>query len=277
MSQEPEPLNSLKNQKRKRAIFVVSQKGGVGKTTFARGLLDTLRKNGHTVAAYDADGQVGQLLQYHGSRTDNRLDIEQDPRIGVGYFDVRDDKQRDELVNALGLEAEIILMDMPGGSVQEMAKVLGSNKRDNPLASRALIRAYADNGYEVIIVVVISNVISSVRTVNETITLFGDEATYLVVKNEMFGDADDFVVFDGYEDALKKKRHGKGLESLLSVGGKVIVMPKMHAATYGIVDLESTPFSKINLIDHIPMADKMRVSGWLNNFAHAIAETPVAP
>ena len=38
----------------KRVIFVCSQKGGAGKTTFAWGLLEALRYEGHTVAAYDA-------------------------------------------------------------------------------------------------------------------------------------------------------------------------------------------------------------------------------
>ncbi len=41
----------------------MSQKGGSGKTTFSRALLDHLRfGRGMAVAAFDADGQVGQLL-----------------------------------------------------------------------------------------------------------------------------------------------------------------------------------------------------------------------
>ncbi len=44
----------------KRAIFVVSQKGGSGKSTFSRALLDAFRNGVQlSVAAFDADGIVG--------------------------------------------------------------------------------------------------------------------------------------------------------------------------------------------------------------------------
>jgi hypothetical protein len=265
-----------KTTSNKRAIFVVSQKGGVGKTTWARAYLDLARKAGVNVAAYDADGQVGQLLQYHGTRTGGRLDTDQDPVKGVGYFDVRDDKQRDELINALSLQADVILMDMPGGSVQEMAKVLGDGKKDDPDASRALVRAYKKYGYEVVVVVVISNVISSVRTVSETVNLFGDEAKYVVVKNKAFGDADEFVVFEGYKDAQGQKRHGKGREAIGKAGGEVIVMPRMQPNTYGIVDVESVPFTKVGELEHILLADKMRVDQWLDQFVESLSGTVVS-
>jgi len=260
---------------KKRAIFVVSQKGGVGKTTWARAYLDMARKAGVVVAAYDADGQVGQLMQYHGTRTNGKLDLEQNPLTGVGYFDVRDEKQRDELINALNLESDVILMDMPGGSVQEMAKVLGDGKKDDPEASRALIRAYVKEGYEVIVVVVISNVISSVRTVGETVSLFGDEARYVVVKNEAFGAADEFLIFEGYKDAQGNKRHGKGREAIEKMHGEVVVMPKMRADTYGVIDVESVSFSNVRDIAYINRADKMRVEQWLEKFVESIKGTSV--
>lgn len=264
----------------KHAIFVVSQKGGVGKTTWSRAYLDLARKDGLSVAAYDADGQVGQLFQYHGTRTNGVLDKIQDPLTGVKYFDVRNEKQRDEIINAANTKADIILMDMPGGSVQEMAKILGDTNKDTiedkKEASQALVAQYVQQGYDIYIVVVISNVISSVRTVTETINLFGSEAKYIVVKNEAFGNADDFSVFDGYEDAQGKKRHGKGKESLLKVGGQVIVMPRMHPNTYGMIDVESIPFTKVKDLEHILLADKARVERWLSEFKKSIKETPLA-
>ena len=98
----------------KRVIFVCSQKGGAGKTTFARGLLEALRYEGITVAAYDADGAVGQLLQYEGARDrKGALLPRQDPRVGCGDFDIRDDDDRDILLNALADEPPVLLFDLP--------------------------------------------------------------------------------------------------------------------------------------------------------------------
>lgn len=72
-------------QPTRRAVFVASQKGGPGKSTTARALLDYYRTHAIGCAAYDADGRVGQLLQYYGERgADGELLREQNPSTGVG-------------------------------------------------------------------------------------------------------------------------------------------------------------------------------------------------
>ena len=49
----------------KRVIWVTGGKGGVGKSTFARGLLDILREAGLNVAAFDGDPTNAQLFRYY--------------------------------------------------------------------------------------------------------------------------------------------------------------------------------------------------------------------
>ena len=109
----------------KRVIFVASQKGGAGKSTFARALLSQLRAERLTTAAFDADGNVGQLLQYAGHRGDRGVLLrEQDPCQGCGYFDIYDHDDRDEIVNAIALQADRLLFDLPGGAVTHLCAVL---------------------------------------------------------------------------------------------------------------------------------------------------------
>ncbi len=55
----------------KRVALVASEKGGVGKSVFARTLVDWLRFSGYRVAAYDADGGIGATLRVLGERGDN--------------------------------------------------------------------------------------------------------------------------------------------------------------------------------------------------------------
>ena len=84
---------------KKRLILVTGQKGGVGKSTFARALLDCLRSRGRSVAAFDGDGSVGHLLQYYGEKQNGKLKFEQNPLIGAGYYDLRN--HRDNSRNLL--------------------------------------------------------------------------------------------------------------------------------------------------------------------------------
>ncbi|MGV7034928.1 nucleotide-binding protein [Methylobacterium symbioticum] len=73
----------------KRAVFVTSEKGGVGKSVTARALIDQLRTEGVRVAAYDADGSVGGLVRVLGIRdAHGNLVRDQDPVTGVDYYNV---------------------------------------------------------------------------------------------------------------------------------------------------------------------------------------------
>lgn len=248
------------------AIFVCSQKGGAGKTTFARALLDVLRCEGYTVAAYDADGNVGQLFQHHGLR-DARgvLLARQDPCVGCGFFDIRADDDRDLLLNALATEPPILLFDLPGGVVGELGKVVDGG--DTPCG---LFGEYRDRGYAVTIVVVMTPVHASVRTVQHSINAFGTTVRYVAVKNLAFGAEDAFVLFDGCDQDGLRLPPSRGKQALLEHGGVIVAMPALEPRSYALLDIYNLGYVEAvrgqGSGGRMPIADRVRVRHWLQEF-----------
>lgn len=67
----------------KTLVLVVSDKGGTGKSTWARPYADWRCRKHPTAFLADTDGTVGQLLQFYGScGTNGVLAREQDGRSG---------------------------------------------------------------------------------------------------------------------------------------------------------------------------------------------------
>ncbi|MBF0482995.1 MAG: hypothetical protein HQK82_15220, partial [Desulfovibrionaceae bacterium] len=237
----------------KRAIFVLSQKGGPGKSTFSRALLDVLRsEKGMSVGAFDADGGVGQLLQYYGRRgEDGRLLKEQDPLSGVFPFDIRDNLERDNLINALDLKTQVLLFDFPGGAVDSLQRVL---KAENGM--EALIQDYRKEGYDITVVIVMSNVHASANNVIKTIKIFGQNVAYVVVKNLFFGEPEDFLFFDGFTDVQGNTVGGRGKAVLTENQGRVIHMPQLRGREYAILDLYSLGFTEALQSANLRRAEK---------------------
>jgi hypothetical protein len=255
---------------KKLAIFVLCHKGGVGKTTWCRGYLDIARSLGLRVAAYDADGENGQLLQYYGTRgADGRIEPFQYPLVGVLGFDIRHKGERDTLVNASETDADIVLFDLPGGSVHELSEVLGDDQ--------LVFATYRAAGYTPVVVMVIDQVLAAVRTVSQAIDTFGDSAEYVVVMNTAKAQPDEFIVYNGFEDATGTFRYGKGRQALLEHGGEEIAMPGLNGATYAKLDLDSISFSGAALNKSLYPADRLRVVAWLEKFRKTLSGTIVDP
>lgn len=108
----------------KRAVLVTSEKGGVGKSVTARTLVEYLREGGTRVAAYDADGSVGGLVRVLGTR-DGAGEVldEQDPTVGVGYYNIRDAAESHTLLNCLGTQEPLIVHDLAGGSLADLTRI----------------------------------------------------------------------------------------------------------------------------------------------------------
>ncbi|MFZ1493389.1 MAG: hypothetical protein WAU60_08235 [Candidatus Competibacter denitrificans] len=249
-----------------RAVFVLSNKGGAGKTTFARGLLDLQRFEGYTVAAYDADGKVGQLVQHYGLRDEKGdLVFPQDPKVGCGFFDIRAEDDRDTLINALADPAPLLLFDLPGGLVGELGKVI-----DYGAAPHGLFKEYVERGYAITIVIVMTPVLASVRTVRESLEAFGSQVSYVVVKNLAFGPENSFILFDGTQQEALEWPESEGKAAILAAGGVIVTMPVLNARTYALLDFYNLPFTDAAQGKargrSLPLADQARVRNWLADF-----------
>lgn len=256
---------------KRRAVFVLSNKGGAGKTTFARGLLDLYRLERKEVAAYDADGKVGQLVQHYGQRDDHGMLLScQDPKIGCGFFDIRADDDRDVLLNALADQPERLLFDLPGGLVGELGKVV-----DYGAAPRGLFDEYDDQDYDITVVIVMTPVLASVRTVQESLEVFGSKVRYVVVKNLAFGPQDSFILFDGIDRDGLRLPPSRGKEALHEAGGVIVTMPQLEARTYALLDVFNLTFKEAALGQgrgrQLPLADRVRVRHWLQDYEQQIA------
>ena len=225
---------------KKKAFFIVSQKGGVGKTTFSRALLDYLRRQeGPRSVAFDADPKIAQLAAAYGLKDGaGEYDPAQnlaDPFGGVIVFDVRDEKRIELMANALDMNADLLLFDMPGGSIDDMRKLFGNLER--------FIDEYRSMDYEIIVCMVINHLFASARNIETVLDLWGDDVKYVVVKNLGQAKADEFVFFDGADMSLTK-RAGSPAERIKKLGGIVIDMPELPRDTYAMLDADALPFSQ---------------------------------
>jgi hypothetical protein len=232
----------------KRIILVTSQTGGVGKSTTSCAIVDVARSIGVITAAYDTDtrkGRVGKLLKRYGERDANGVLLSnQNPTTGVGYFDARDPKAREQLIGLIDDKAELVVVDLPGGSLTDLADVV-------PGGLGGLTKMYGEYGWEPIIVIVVTPVKICAEEVVEVLPrLTGCGAKIVVAKN--FGatgehvalpediDQREFFLFNG-DGGIRSS--GRARTLLHEAGGLELLIPCIRARSYTYVDSFDLPFS----------------------------------
>jgi hypothetical protein len=243
----------------KQLILVTGQKGGVGKSTFSRILLDHLRSGDKAVAAFDGDGSVGHLLQYYGQKEDGNLKREQDPNTGVGYYDLRNRREREQLMGSLHQNADIIMHDLPGGATSAITEAVDVSGK----SAEALVVAAKEMGFSTTIAIVINTDQASARAVISTIRAFGDQANYVIIKNLNACTLEDFIVYDGFEDANGNNIGGTAANAAKEVNATEIMMPEVYRSTAVKIDLWSLPFTEATEDNRMHIQDKTRISQWI--------------
>ena len=197
----------------KRLVVFIGDKGGAGKSFACRAYVDVLRRRGVKPYLVDADGEVGHLLRYYGRRdSDGRLSREQGAD-GVRLFRLHaDERDRVDLAEILDAGRDLIVLDLPAASVTLLRRV----EEDY-----GFFRLAHEAGYAVTMVVVVTPEEASMASVRGAIEL--DPCADLVfARNLAFGDAQDFLVWDGSEREAVPPAKGKALLAQLIAEGRTL-------------------------------------------------------
>jgi len=250
----------------KRQIIFASDKGGVGKSYGSRTFLDLARRAGRTVSAWDLDGSTGSLALLYPDRN---------PQVGAGIEDVRDPKAKGEWLEALYGDADDVLLDVPGGALDDLARVLDGG-------APSLVAEARNAGRELVVVSVIGIKRDATGTPQDAIDRFGSAVHHVVLKNGYFGDADDFVIFDGIDrptdDDPKARKYGKTGAVVRDAGGEVIFLPRLNPITDALLDVEDLTFVQgIEALELLGRRHSSNVRAWLATAETALAGSWLAP
>ena len=186
------------------------QKGGVGKSTTARAFIDLARPTGRRVSAWDLDKGTGSLALVYQDRN---------AEVGCACEDVREKRSPGAWLDAFHGEADEVVLDVPGGAMGDLLRFCG------PGGAESLVEFVSKAGRELVIVSVIGTRRDSMLTAQDAVEQFGSAVRHVVVKNGVFGDEQDFVVYDGYDDPAT----GDAYASVGAGRGA----PDLQSATYG--------------------------------------------
>lgn len=173
---------------KKLAIFALSNKGGVGKTTLAKAFTDYVRREGVNAAIYDTDGDVKGLLKLYGKTADGGTTYDCDPLTNVGYFNMQLDTDRENVINAVESRADMLFFDTPAGSIRKIFTSL-----NNAQHFAATLNA---EGYELVLLLLVDPYDDTIDGIQSAIDLFGEKAKYVIWKNLNNTKKEDFIYFE---------------------------------------------------------------------------------
>lgn len=242
--------------KTKRLVLVVSGKGGVGKTTFARLMTDVYRERNTKASIFDADGQIGGLARvYHDS--------------GVQFYDLRQDTDRATLLNSIASDADVILHDLPGGSRFEISKIVDDGTGESV---GGFLSALREHEVRLTLVHIIDNEIESAQSVGQYLDVFGtDSVDHVAVLNmrESRDSKADFPYWAGYE-INGQRRYGKARDRLIAAGGIEISMPAMQVGTRSKIGALNLRYSDCARHPELTITERSIASQFLREFRKAV-------
>jgi len=224
----------------KRMVYTFNEKGGVGKTTCARGLLEIYRKLNINCLAFDADERSAQLHRYYNT---NVHPVKKINIFKIGEYDALLNDLHDE-------EPDVVLVDLPGTSGEAFEQM----ERELALFEQAKILKY-----RITMVVVMSRTKDSVDALEKLMEYCKErqhDIDYVAVLNLFFGEDKKFTRWTNSE--LKK--------TFESEGGIQIRMPELYEEMYDFIDRENLTFSEAADSTNTTFTNRSRVFRWLEEF-----------
>jgi hypothetical protein len=234
----PDYQNNHDSTSQNRLVIVTGDKGGVGKSTFSRGLLQLYLNKNLPCIAYDADKRNPQLNRYFKTSYEGR----------VRFLDIFTRGGTDLLLTDLESNPfPIVLLDLPAQSGEFM---------ENFFKEIAFFEMLADLDYRATMVSVISRVLDSVNVLEKLYKLCKNQVDYVVVKNLFHGEEKSFERYNDW--SLRKK--------MLSEGLVEIAMPDLFYKPYDFMDRYSLAFSDVYTHPKSNIVFKGRVKSWSEDF-----------
>ena len=219
-----------------RLIFFHGDKGGVGKSTAARGYLDKLIREQKPIVAIDADTQNAQLHRYYQKVAD------------VQRIQIFEKNGLDKIIDVLADAEGDVMVDLPAGAGRTLPQQmtdLGLDEALNELKARLTI------------VFTITRIKDSVIALKSVIDGFdGMPVDYVVVKNGHFGEAEKFSRYDGSKTAklIDEKK------------GAVLLLPDLMDDVYDAMDEKNMPFHVAAEDESFSFAQRRRIKGWMRTW-----------
>ncbi|MBC1218431.1 chromosome partitioning protein ParA [Nostoc sp. UCD121] len=230
-------INNSKPQKR--LIIVTGDKGGVGKSTFARALFQLYINKNLPCVTYEADLRNPQLERY----------FKKDYRPIIRYIDIFHRGGADDLlINLDESDCPITLLDLPaqsGGFFESYVKELSFFE---------VLKT--DINCQVTMVSVISRVLDSINVLEKLRELCKDQVDYVVVKNLFHGEEEKF---ERYNDAFLR-------QNMLAEGLVELVMPDLFYKSYDFIDRHALTFNEGQTHKGTNIVIKSRIKSWLAEF-----------
>ncbi|MBD2564102.1 MULTISPECIES: nucleotide-binding protein [Nostoc] len=245
----------------RRLVIVDGGKGGVGKSMWTRGFLQTCIDEKRRIVAVDADNSNPDLLRYYGENGEHcqiqQLNIFKDGSIDRFFDQVKRMMEPEpDTYNQLPPPESLFLLELPPQSRQIFKKFI---------EQEFLETAANDYDIRVTMVVVISRVSDSVKQLIDLYSFCGNKVDYIVVRNLFYGEESEFFRYSNSSIVQEIK------QELLKAGIPLfdITMPNLLEYAYDYLDEKSLTFSEGIKQKELPGV-KMRVKSWLKNFKQQI-------
>lgn len=226
-----------------RIIFVHGDKGGVGKSVFARALLDHYCRKAIPATAYDSDKRNPDLIRFYGKLAPVQL-------IDLNSLTAFD-SVLDEIA---GNPSGRAMIDLAAGAGDSLHQLINGDIR--------LGEVLRDLGARATVVYVISRSRPSVAGLSVALKDFAAvPADWIVVKNLYHGDPAKFVRYDG----------SNARKDALALGAREIAMPELLDDLYDTLDQASMPFSVACEDGTLSFTNRRRIRSFIDRFDEQLA------
>lgn len=240
-----------------RLVIITGDKGGVGKSTFARGLLHTYLSNEEFPIVFEADKSNPNIERFYGN---SGLTIEKTDVTDANKLDKFVDKLEAHITSVINDSPKItsrsskILIDLPAQSNQFFFKFIEDMDLFSKVENRLKMRTT--------IAVVISRVQDCVTQLESLYKVAGSSVDYLIVKNAFYGGEEDFRRYN--DSAIRRRMFAEG-NCMCE-----IIMPELIEHAFDFIDENNLTFSDAMKAGKLSVEG--RTIGWTKNFKEAIAK-----